>query len=109
MSSIDRPAKPAEPAYVPPHDLLRGKTVLMTAAAGAGIGFATAQRCAEEGARLFISDIHPKRTAEAADALAKISGQPVRHRLCNVREAADVRALVAAGMTGFHRRDIVGD
>ncbi len=107
----DRPAlhhgKPAPPAYVPPHDLLRGKTVLMTAAAGAGIGFATAQRCAEEGARLFISDIHPKRTAEAAESLAKISGQPVGHRLCNVRDDADVRALVAAAIEDMGRIDVV--
>ena len=99
--------KPEPPAYVPPHDLLRGKTVLMTAAAGAGIGYATAQRCAEEGARLFISDIHPKRTAEAADALAKISGQPVGHRLCNVRDDADVRALVAAAIADMGRIDVV--
>jgi len=103
----DRPEKPAPPAYVPPHDLLRGKTVLMTAAAGAGIGFATAQRCAEEGARLFISDIHPKRTAEAAENLAKISGQPVGHRLCNVRDDGDVRALVAAAIEDMGRIDVV--
>lgn len=99
--------KPEPPAYVPPHDLLRGKTVLMTAAAGAGIGYATAQRCAEEGARLFISDIHPKRTAEAAETLAKISGQPVGHRLCNVRDDADVRALVAAAIEDMGRIDVV--
>lgn len=103
----DRPVKQEPPAYVPPHDLLKGKTVLMTAAAGAGIGFATAQRCAEEGARLFISDIHPKRTAEAAEALAKISGQPVGHRLCNVRDDADVRALVAAAIEDMGRIDVV--
>jgi 3-oxoacyl-[acyl-carrier protein] reductase len=103
----DRPEKPQPPAYVPPHDLLKGKTVLMTAAAGAGIGFATAQRCAEEGARLFISDIHPKRTAEAAETLSKISGQPVGHRLCNVRDDADVRALVAAAIEGLGHIDVV--
>ena len=40
---------PEPPAYIPPHALLDGKTVLVTAAAGAGIGFATAKRCAEEG------------------------------------------------------------
>ena len=86
------------PPYVPPHDLLRGKNVLMTAAAGAGIGFATAQRCAEEGARLFISDIHEKRTADAAEKLAEISGKPCGYRLCNVREDDDVRARVAAAV-----------
>ena len=69
-------ASSVTPDYVPPHDLLKGKTVLMTAAAGAGIGFATAQRCAEEGAQLFISDIHEQRTAAAAEKLAEISGKP---------------------------------
>jgi len=95
------------PNYVPAHDLLRGKNVLITAAAGAGIGFATAQRCAEEGARLFISDIHEKRTGEAAAKLAEISGQPVGHRLCNVREDADVRALVEAAVSEMGHVDVV--
>ncbi|MGT2490180.1 hypothetical protein ACU4GD_05645 [Cupriavidus basilensis] len=38
------------PAYVAGHQLLAGKSVLITAAAGAGIGFAAARRCAEEDA-----------------------------------------------------------
>ncbi|HPG26404.1 MAG: SDR family oxidoreductase [Spirochaetaceae bacterium] len=103
----DRPTKPSPPDYVPAHDLLKGKNVLMTAAAGAGIGFATAQRCVEEGARLFISDIHERRTAEAAAKLAEIGGRPVGHRLCNVREDADVRALVAAAIDEMGRIDVV--
>ena len=36
------------PDYVPGHGLLRGKSVLVTAAAGAGIGFAVAKRAAED-------------------------------------------------------------
>ena len=51
------------------HGLLTGKSVLVTAAAGAGIGLATARRCAEEGARVVISDIHERRLAEAAEEL----------------------------------------
>ena len=100
-------SKSQPPDYVPAHDLLRGKTVLMTAAAGAGIGFATAKRCAEEGARLFISDIHEKRTAEAAEALEAISGRSVGHRLCNVRDDQDVRALVADAIETLGQIDIV--
>ena len=51
-----------QPTYVAGHKLLEGKTVLVTAAAGTGIGFATAVRCAEEGAsELVISDIHERR------------------------------------------------
>ena len=41
------------PPYVEAHDLLRGKNVIVTAAAGTGIGFAVARRCLEEGARLM--------------------------------------------------------
>ena len=50
------------PPYVAGHNLLAGKSVLITAAAGAGIGFAAATRAAEEGARaVMISDIHEGR------------------------------------------------
>ena len=100
-------SKNAVPPYVPAHDLLRGKTVLMTAAAGAGIGFAAAKRCAEEGARLFISDIHEKRTEEAAKALEELTGQSVGRRLCNVRDDDDVRALVAAAIEELGQIDVV--
>ena len=42
--------------------------MLVTAAAGTGIGFATAKRCVEEGATVMISDIHERRLGEAATA-----------------------------------------
>ena len=48
----------SQPRYPEGHRLLDGKTVLVTAAAGTGIGFATAKRCAEEGALVAISDLH---------------------------------------------------
>ena len=49
------------PAYVPGHGLLKGRTAVVTAAAGAGIGGATARRFLEEGARVLISDAHARR------------------------------------------------
>jgi 3-oxoacyl-[acyl-carrier protein] reductase len=93
---------PEAPPYPDAHDLLTGKTVLVTAAAGSGIGFATARRCVEEGARVMISDIHERRLGEAAAALAEIAGAPVASRLCNVTSEDDVRALIdaAAGELG---------
>ncbi len=100
-------SKISPPPYVPAHDLLRGKNVLMTAAAGAGIGFATAQRCAEEGARLFISDIHQKRLDEAADKLESISGGSVGRRLCNVTQDEEVRGLVAAAIDEMGHVDVL--
>jgi 3-oxoacyl-[acyl-carrier protein] reductase len=62
---------PSVPTPPPGHRLLEGKTVVVTAAAGTGIGFATAQRCVAEGARVLISDLHerrlPRRAANARD------------------------------------------
>ena len=39
----------------------RGGSSSITAAAGTGIGFATAKRCAEEGATVVVSDAHERR------------------------------------------------
>ncbi|WP_028008846.1 SDR family oxidoreductase [Solimonas flava] len=84
------------PPYVPAHALLQGRSVLITAAAGGGIGFAAASRCAEEGARaLLISDIHPRRLDEAVAALkAQHAGCEIYGRLANVAVEDDVQALV---------------
>jgi 3-oxoacyl-[acyl-carrier protein] reductase len=86
------------PAYVPPHGLLKGKSVLVTAAAGAGIGFSVAQRAAEEGARaVFISDIHEKRLTAAVEKLKSETGLQEVHALpCDVTKEDQVQALVNA-------------
>lgn len=88
--------KPA-PDYVPAHGLLRGKSVLVTAAAGAGIGFAAAKRCAEEGCRaLVVSDVHERRLAEAVAALQRETGLTAVHgQLCDVSKEDQVQALLA--------------
>ena len=78
------------PPYVDGHGLLAGKGVLVTAAAGSGIGFATAKRCAEEGARVVLSDRHERRLAEAAGELG-VLGVP-----CDVTREHDVEGLFAA-------------
>jgi 3-oxoacyl-[acyl-carrier protein] reductase len=69
------------------HGLLAGRTVLVTAAAGTGIGYATAERCAEEGATVAISDRHERRLAEAAERLG-VLGVP-----CDVTDETQVRHL----------------
>lgn len=86
------------PQYVPGHGLLMGRSVLITAAAGAGIGFSAARRCAEEGCRaLMISDIHPRRLEEAVAKLKEETGlAEVYGQLCNVTVEEEVQALVAA-------------
>ncbi|MDH5172493.1 MAG: SDR family oxidoreductase [Gammaproteobacteria bacterium] len=84
------------PPYVKGHNLLAGKSVLVTAAAGAGIGFAAATRAAEEGARaVMISDIHEGRLQQAVAKLKQETGlEAVYGRLANVTAEAEVQALV---------------
>ena len=89
-------AKVPAPPYPEAHGLLAGKTVLVTAAAGTGIGFATARRCAEEGARVMLSDLHERRLGESAAELAKLTGQKPPTQLCDVTNEAQVQALVKA-------------
>ena len=84
--------------YVDGHGLLAGKRVLVTAAAGTGIGFQAAKRCLEEGATVVISDKHERRCAESAAELGVV-GIP-----CDVTVESDVRALVdgaAAALGGI--------
>ncbi len=97
----------AVPPYVEGHNLLAGKTVLVTAAAGTGIGFAAAKRCIEEGARVMISDIHERRLGAAVDELEKLgSGRPAS-RLCNVVEEDDVRGLIEGAIAELGHVDVL--
>jgi 3-oxoacyl-[acyl-carrier protein] reductase len=84
------------PQYVPGHGLIEGRSVLVTAAAGAGIGFSAATRAVEEGARaIVISDIHPGRLEAAVEKLKQETGMgEVYGRVANVAVEADVQALV---------------
>lgn len=84
------------PEYVAGHNLLKGKSVLITAAAGAGIGFAAATRAVEEGCRgIVISDVHEGRLAASVDKLKQETGlEAVWGKLCNVADESEVRALI---------------
>jgi 3-oxoacyl-[acyl-carrier protein] reductase len=84
----------AVPPYPEGHELLAGKSVVVTAAAGTGIGFATAKRCAEEGARVVLSDHHERRLGEAADAIAEVTGERPPAIVCDVTDEAQVQALI---------------
>ncbi|MFT5442939.1 MAG: 3-oxoacyl-[acyl-carrier protein] reductase [Myxococcota bacterium] len=95
------------PPYVPGHGLLAGKTVLVTAAAGKGIGFAAAKKCIEEGATVMISDIHERRLAEAAEALEAEAGAKVATRICNVAKQEDVDGLIDAAVSELGHIDVL--
>jgi 3-oxoacyl-[acyl-carrier protein] reductase len=101
-------ARPAGPAPVPheSHRLLAGRTVLVTAAAGTGIGFATARRCAEEGARVIISDRHERRLGEAADQLAEVAGARPLALVCDVTSEEQVQRLFDAAVREYGQLDV---
>ncbi|GLZ42877.1 SDR family oxidoreductase [Actinokineospora sp. NBRC 105648] len=80
----------------PAHGLLAGRSVLVTAAAGTGIGYATARRCAEEGARVAISDRHERRLGEAADKIAELTGTRPLAVPCDVTDQSQVDSLMDA-------------
>ncbi|MFJ2894589.1 SDR family oxidoreductase [Streptomyces sp. NPDC087218] len=84
------------PQYVPGHGLLAGRTAVVTAAAGAGIGGATARRFLEEGARVVIGDLHARRLKESEEALAEEFGADrVAALPCDVTDETQVQALFA--------------
>src|SRR5262245_9021097 len=95
LPSPERPDRPMMPQYPPARGLLKGKSVLVTAAAETGIGFATAKRCAEEGARLFVSDIHERRLNEAVEKLAPLCAEKPKSVLCDVSREDDVARMFA--------------
>jgi 3-oxoacyl-[acyl-carrier protein] reductase len=94
MTAI-RPEQPT-PDYVPGHGLLRDKVVVVTAAAGAGIGAAVVRRALEEDARVVVlSDTHERRVAEAQEALsAEFGADRVVSTLTDVTDGAQVDALL---------------
>jgi 3-oxoacyl-[acyl-carrier protein] reductase len=96
---------PAVPSYPSGHGLLEGKTVLVTAAAGTGIGFAAAKRCVEEGARVVLSDAHERRLGEAASELG--SSAVVAAIPCNVTDEAQVQALFDGAVAATGGLDVV--
>ena len=95
------------PEYPPGRNLLDGRIVVVTAAAGAGIGFAAARRCVEEGATVVISDVHERRLGEAADALADLTGQRPLAVRCDVTVEDDVQGLFAAAVDAHGHFDVL--
>ena len=96
------------PAYPAPLGMLKGKTVVVTAAAGTGIGFAVAKRAAEEGARVLISDFHERRLGEAADRIAAETGcaRPATF-VCDVTAQDQVDGLRDAALAQLGHVDVL--
>ena len=82
--------------------------MLITAAAGTGIGSAVAMRAAEEGAgALFISDLHERRLAETAQRICDRTGLQPGTSLCDVTQEKQVQALVHAAAAAMGGIDVL--
>jgi len=96
------------PPYVEGHSLLTDTTVVVTAAAGTGIGYAVAKRCIEEGARVLISDVHERRLGEAAERLAFETDSPAPPTLvCDVTDEDQVQALISGSVAELGGIDVL--
>jgi 3-oxoacyl-[acyl-carrier protein] reductase len=95
------------PPYVPGHGLLTGKVVVVTAAAGTGIGSATARRAVEEGATVVVSDWHERRLGEAADALTELAGTRPLAVPCDVTVEEQVQGLFDAVVAEHGHVDVL--
>ncbi|TDV52364.1 SDR family oxidoreductase [Actinophytocola oryzae] len=83
------------------HDLLRDKVVVVTAAAGTGIGSSVARRALEEGATVVVSDWHERRLAATASDLG-VKGIP-----CDVTVEEQVQELVDSTVAEYGRLDVM--
>ncbi len=81
------------------------RSVLITGA-GSGIGRATAERLAAEGARLTISDVNADGLEETAST-CRTSGVPVTAVVSDVSDEAAVADLVAGAVGEFGRLDVL--
>ncbi len=89
------------------NDDLTGRVALVTAAAGAGIGRATARRLASAGATVVLTDLAADRTIRAAADVARDTGGRAVGRSLDVTDEHNVDAVVAAVLSDFGRIDIL--
>lgn len=95
------------PEETPGHGLLSGKVVVITAAAGTGIGSATARRALLEGAEVMISDHHERRLTQTREELTGLGLGRVESVVCDVTSSAQVDALIASTTARFGRLDVL--
>ena len=93
--------------YVESHNLLEQKVVVVTAAAGTGIGSAVARRCIEEGATVIISDVHEKRLEATSEALAQINGEKPFSIVCDVTNEQQVQNLFDKTIEEYGKIDVL--
>ncbi|HOC46156.1 MAG: SDR family NAD(P)-dependent oxidoreductase [Syntrophorhabdaceae bacterium] len=86
---------------------LRGKVALLTAAAGAGIGQATARAMAREGASVVLTDMHEERAKMVADEISREYNIKTIGLKCDVTDRVEVARAAETVLDVFGRIDIL--
>ena len=87
--------------------LLDGNVAIVTAAAGAGIGRATARRFAEEGAEVVVTDVHARRVEETVAAMRDAYGREFLGLEVDVTSVEQVNGIVEETLRRYGRIDIL--
>ncbi|MDF2582521.1 MAG: short-chain dehydrogenase, partial [Mycobacterium sp.] len=95
------------PEEIEGHGLLKGKVVLVTAAAGTGIGSTTARRALREGADVIVSDFHERRLNETREELAALGLGRVESVVCDVTSTEAVDTLITEAVAKAGRLDVL--
>ena len=84
-----------------------GRRVIVTGA-GSGFGEATAQRFAQEGARVMLTDVNAENLARVAqDLQTSVGRDSCLSKLCDVAQETQVQDLIAASVDGLGGIDIL--
>ncbi|MEE2702885.1 MAG: SDR family NAD(P)-dependent oxidoreductase [Myxococcota bacterium] len=84
-----------------------GRVALVTGAAGAGIGQATARRLAREGAAVAITDSHERRTKEVAESLRAEYGDRIVGYTLDISDRARADEVLAQAETDLGPLDFL--